>query len=117
MLLTTFIPGGGQFYTKRWVKGIFIGGAQSYIIYKGVSTQFDLNDINQRLEESYSGSLAQEKDALLVRRREIIWWGALVWTIGILDAYVDAQLYDFGSDITMDPGGSPKLNVSINIHY
>ncbi|MCK4225270.1 hypothetical protein KAX29_00060 [candidate division WOR-3 bacterium] len=117
MLLTTFIPGGGQFYTKRWVKGILIGGTQSYIIYKGVSTQFDLNDINQRLKESYSGSLAQEKDALLVRRREIIWWGALVWTIGILDAYVDAQLYDFESDITMDPGGNPKLNVSINIHY
>lgn len=117
MLLTTFIPGGGQFYTKRWVKGILIGGTQSYIIYKGVSTQFDLNDINQRLKESYSGSLAQEKDALLMRRREIIWWGALVWTIGILDAYVDAQLYDFESDITMDPGGNPKLNVSINIHY
>jgi hypothetical protein len=117
MLLTTFIPGGGQFYTKRWVKGILIGGTQSYIIYKGVSTQFDLNDINQRLKESYSDSLAQEKDALLVRRREIIWWGALVWTIGILDAYVDAQLYDFESDITMDPGGNPKLNVSINIHY
>jgi len=117
MLLTTFIPGGGQFYTKRWVKGILIGGTQSYIIYKGVSTEFDLNDINQRLKESYSDSLAQERDALLVRRREIIWWGALVWTIGILDAYVGAQLYDFESDIIMDPGGNPRLNVSINIHY
>ncbi len=117
MLLTTFIPGGGQFYTKRWLKGMLIGGTQSYILYRGIKTQLDLNDVDQRLEESYSNSLAEEKDDLLVQRREIVWWGALVWTIGMLDAYVDARLYDFKSDITIDAGGDPKLTISLNIYY
>jgi hypothetical protein len=117
MLLTTFIPGGGQFYTKRWFKGILIGGTQSYIIYKGAKTQFELNDVERKLQESYSSSLAAEKEDLLVQRREILWLGALVWTIGVLDAYVDARLYDFKSDITIDARGDPKITISFNIQY
>ncbi len=117
MLLTTLIPGGGQFYTKRWFKGILIGGTQSYIIYKGVRTQSDLNDVEKKLKESYSDSLAKEKQNLLIQRREIVWWAALVWTIGVLDAYIDAQLYDIESDITIDERGNPELNISLNIHF
>ncbi len=117
MLLTTFIPGGGQFYTKRYLKGTIIGGAQSYILYKGLKTQFELNDVKRSLKESSGEFLAERKTELLDLRREVAWWGALVWSIGILDAYVDAQLYDFESNITMDPFGNPKLTVSINIHY
>ena len=117
MLLTTLIPGGGQFYTKRWLKGILIGGTQSYIIYRGVRTQFDLNDVEKKLKESYSDSLADEKQYLLIQRREIVWWAALVWTIGVLDAYIDAQLYDIESDITIDERGNPELNISLNIHF
>lgn len=117
MLLTTLIPGGGQFYTKRWFKGILIGGTQSYIIYKGVRTQFDLNDVEKKLKESYSDSLAEEKQNLLIQRREIVWWAALIWTIGVLDAYIDAQLYDIESDITINERGNPELNISLNIHF
>jgi hypothetical protein len=117
MLLTTFIPGGGQFYTKRWIKGIIIGGIQSYIIYRGLDTQFELNDVEKKLQESYSESLFSEKEDLLVKRGEIIWLGALVWTIGVLDAYVDAQLYDFESDIALDVRGEPKITISLNINF
>ncbi len=117
MLLTTFIPGGGQFYTKRWIKGIIIGGTQSYIIYRGLDTQFELNDVEKKLQESYSESLFSEKEDLLVKRGEIIWLGALVWTIGVLDAYVDAQLYDFESDIALDVRGEPKITISLNINF
>lgn len=117
MLLTTFIPGGGQFYTKRWIKGIIIGGTQSYIIYRGLDIQFELNDVEKKLQESYSESLFSEKEDLLVKRGEIIWLGALVWTIGVLDAYVDAQLYDFESDIALDVRGEPKITISLNINF
>jgi hypothetical protein len=117
MLLTTFIPGGGQFYTKRWFKGIIIGGTQSYIIYRGLETQLELNDVEKKLQESYSESLFSEKEDLLVQRGEIIWLGALVWTIGVLDAYVDAQLYDFESDVALDVRGEPKITISLNINF
>jgi hypothetical protein len=115
MLLTAIVPGGGQFYTQRYIKGIIIGGTQSYLIYKEVQTQMDLNKINQTANPS--PELQQEKEDLLDQRRQTAWWMALVWTIGILDAYVDAQLYGFESDVTIDKRGSPKVELSFKIKY
>jgi hypothetical protein len=113
MLLTAAIPGGGQFYTERYFKGIIIGGTQSYLIYRGIQTQLELNKIGNNLSQEAQ----EEKQELFDQRREIGWWMALVWTIGILDAYVDAQLYGFESDLTIDERGSPKIELSLKIHY
>lgn len=116
MLLTTLIPGGGQFYTKRYVKGILIGGAQSYLIYQGTQTQLRLYEIDRE----WNGTIPefqQEKSALLDKRRQIAWWIALVWSLGILDAYVDAQLYNFESNLSLDKNGDPKATLSFKIHY
>ena len=115
MLLTTIIPGGGQFYTERYLKGIIIGGAQSYLIYRGVQTQLRLNELGREI--NLSPEEQEEKQSLTGKRREIAWWMALVWTIGILDAYVDAQLYDFESNVSIDQRGSPKVELSLKIHY
>jgi hypothetical protein len=115
MLLTTLIPGGGQFYTERYFKGIIVGGTQSYLIYRGVQTQLRLNELGREI--NLSPEEQEEEKNLLDQRREIGWWMALVWTIGILDAYVDAQLYGFESDLTIDQRGSPKVEISLKIHY
>lgn len=115
MLLTTIIPGGGQFYTERYIKGIIIGGAQSYLVYRGVQTQLKINELEGKTDLS-----SEEQDLLnekLDKRRKLGWWMALVWTVGILDAYVDAQLYGFESNLTMDQEGSPKVQLSLKIHY
>jgi hypothetical protein len=115
MLLTTIIPGGGQFYTERYFKGIIIGGAQSYLIYREVQTQLKINELEREI------NLSDEEQTLLDdkldERREIAWWMALVWTIGVLDAYVDAQLYGFESNVSIDQRGSPKVELSLKIHY
>ncbi len=115
MLLTTFVPGGGQFYTKRYTKGIIIGGAQTYLIYSGIQTQMDLNKINRTT--NLTPEQQNDKDNLLDQRREIAWWVALVWTIGIFDAYVDAQLYNFESDLSLDKTGKPSVKLSFKIKY
>ncbi len=115
MLLTTIIPGGGQFYTERYVKGIIIGGAQSYLIYKEVQIQLKINELER--EAILSTEQQALLDGKLDERREIGWWMALVWATGILDAYVDAQLYGFESELTIDQRGSPKVALSLKIHY
>lgn len=112
MLLTTLIPGGGQFYTERYVKGVIIGGAQSYLLYRGIQTQIRLDEIGQE-----SIALPEERQNLLEKRRQIAWWMALVWSLGILDAYVDAQLYNFESDLSFDQTGSVKTTLSFKIYY
>ena len=116
MLLTTIFPGGGQFYTERYAKGIIIGGVQSFLIYREVQTQLRLNEIEETLNNP-TPALLQEKDNLLDTRRELAWWMALVWTVGILDAYVDAQLYNFESSLSLDQNGAPKTELSFKIHY
>lgn len=119
MLLTTIIPGGGQFYTERYVKGLIIGGAQSYLIYKGVQTHLNINELEREIDQIQANQ--EEKQTLLekkrAQRREIGWWMALAWTIGILDAYVDAQLYGFESELSLDKNGSPKVELSLKINY
>lgn len=117
MLLTTFVPGGGQFYTERWLKGIIIGGTQSYILYRAYSVQSDINSINERINNNSEEHLTEEKDRLLIQRREIVWWGALVWTLGLVDAYVDAQLYNFEGDITLDERGDPRIELTFRFNY
>ena len=117
MLLTTFIPGGGQFYTERWVKGILVGGTQSYILYRAYKIQGDINSINREIENNPAEYLTEERDDLLIQRRETVWWGALVWTLGILDAYIDAQLYNFEGDITLDNTGHPKFELTFRINH
>jgi TM2 domain-containing membrane protein YozV len=112
MLLTTFVPGGGQFYTERYVKGIIIGGTQSYLLYKGIQTQIRLNEIEKDIN-----ALPQEKQNLLDQRRQFAWWMTLAWTLGILDAYIDAQLYNFESNMSFDRMGGVKAEISFKIHY
>jgi hypothetical protein len=112
MLLTTFIPGGGQFYTERYAKGIIIGGTQSYLLYKGIQTQIRLNETERDISAS-----SEEKQNLIDQREQIAWWMVLVWTIGVLDAYIDAQLYNFESDLSFDQTGSVKTTLSFKIYY
>jgi hypothetical protein len=115
MLLTTVFPGGGQFYTERYAKGIIIGGVQSFLIYRQVQTQLRLNDLEK--SNNPNQELLQKKDNLLDTRRELAWWMVLVWTAGILDAYVDAQLYNFESNLSLDQNGALKTELSFKIRY
>jgi len=116
MLLTTILPGGGQFYTERYTKGIIIGGAQSFLLYKEIQTQLRLNEIEKKLNNPTPG-LLQDKESLLETRRELAWWMLLVWTAGVLDAYVDAQLYNFESNLSIDRSGALRTELSFKISY
>jgi hypothetical protein len=73
-MLLCFMPGGGQFYTERYVPGIILGGGEitlSYFAYKS----------------------HQEKD--YARRNSLLWWDLFVFGYSLADAYVGAKLYGF----------------------
>ncbi len=81
-LLFSVIPGGGQLYNRRPVKSLLFAGAFFYYGYKYSEAQ-----------EDYETDLANSK--LHRARNDKIWMLTLIWTLNILDAYVDAQLWDF----------------------
>ncbi|MBT3229378.1 MAG: hypothetical protein HOD43_02490 [Candidatus Marinimicrobia bacterium] len=81
-LLFSVVPGGGQLYNKHPLKAILFAGAFAYYGYGYTVAQQDYQ--------------ADVSSASLHRvRNDKVWMMALVWTLNILDAYVDAQLWDF----------------------
>ena len=93
ILLSLFIPGGGQFYTENYVKGVLFAGTQAYLL-------FQTNNNYRLYKEAKEGYLMGEVDqAELDLRRSIfydnLWWDGLVWFFALIDTYVGVKLYRF----------------------
>jgi hypothetical protein len=75
------VPGGGQFYTERYVPGVAIGAAEVILGYY---------IIKYHREDNYS------------KRNSMLWWGALVLGFSLADAYVGAKMHGFDVDADID---------------
>ncbi len=88
MLLCLF-PGGGQFYTERYIPGIMIGAGEitlGYYAYKN------------HLEKNYS------------ERNSYLWWELFLFGYSLADAYVGAKMYNFDLETDLD-----KLSIRLNL--
>lgn len=122
------LAGWGQFYNDEWFKGVLMLGAEMATVY-GIVYHADQAAIEKRLAESYAGdsdqneldnSNSQANEHLKnfndhrVAYETHIWLTALVVVYSMLDAYVDAHLYDFevGEELvkeTVSYSLSPRL--------
>ena len=85
----SFVPGGGQLYNKRPIKAILFSGACVYYYIEYLSAQKDYD-------------VDPTDDGLHRTRNDKVWLMGLIWTLNLIDAYVDAQLWDFDKyDIEM----------------
>ena len=99
VLLSALYPGLGQLYNgRRWKTVIYAGLgtvmlANAIILYKESVRAEDTRDTypDQTDEWDYYDQLSTlyREDAI-----SFLWWYGAVWFIGMLDAYVDAHLYD-----------------------
>lgn len=80
MLLCVF-PGGGQFYTERYVPGVLIGGVEIAIGY-------------------YAYRYHREED--YTRRNSMLWWGLFTFGFSLADAYVGAKMHGFDVQADID---------------
>lgn len=90
MLLCVF-PGGGQFYTERYVPGVIIGAAEitlGYFAYK------------------------YHREGDYTRRNSMLWWGLFVFGYSLADAYVGAKMYGFDVQTDLD-----KVSISYNMKW
>ena len=96
-LLFSTIPGGGQLYNKRPLKALLFAGVFSYYTFEYLRTD------NQYRNDLSNQTLHRE-------RNDKIWMMGLIWTINILDAYVEAQLWDF-EDYNIDETNLPEPEI------
>lgn len=80
-LYLSIIPGAGQLYNHKILKAILFSGAFGYyyVRYQDAATVYDESGL----------------DSDHRKRNDQGWMMGLTWTLGLIDAYVDAQLYNF----------------------
>jgi hypothetical protein len=121
MLSSALLPGLGQVYNGRRLKvGILVGFMSFYtgnvIInwqkHKFHEAQRDLlTPGTSAWENQNSLSLFHEERAI-----DFMWWAGATWLIGILDAWIDAHLYDVRA-YTPEPSGpkEPPSSASVGL--
>lgn len=108
MLLSTILPGAGQFYTENYLKGAIITltwgtlGCFSIREHHKATDALTISDTNTYIEH---------RD----RRNNFLWWTAAVWVFSIADAYVASNMYKFKEQETFSYNLElePKLTISL----
>jgi len=93
ILLSLFIPGGGQFYTENYLKGVVFAGSQGYLLYQ---TYYNYKWYKEARDGFLNGGVGEPE--LNYRRAvfyDTLWWDGLVWFLALIDTYVDVKLYRF----------------------
>ncbi len=88
--LSFLLPGGGQFYTKCYLKGAVIASTETYLIHE-FKRIYDLKKENRISDTVYE--------------RKILYNGIIylmVHIYSIADAYISAHFYNFPKDTTLN---------------
>ena len=85
MLRSALVPGWGQFYNGKWLKGTIIAGVEVGLITNAVV-------LHQYMKQADTES---ERDFYWDNRNLSLWWLGASVLYSMADAYVDAHLSDF----------------------
>lgn len=97
MLRSLAFPGWGQWFNEQKIKSVLVFTTQGALI--GLRFHF-----NNKAKKSDPGS--QERAINIDKRNSIYWIMGAVTLLSMLDAYIDAHLFDFdtGPDLEMRVG-------------
>lgn len=98
VLLSAVFPGGGQFYTENYLKGLAIGSAQVSLAYLTLREHYGVQE----------GGDPAEGGAHRARRNRWLWWTAGVWIFGMADAYTSAHMWRFREEQSLSFGPIPR---------
>ncbi len=129
MLLSAILPGSGQFYNESYWKVPIVVGFGVYLVYNWIDNNKLYKDYRSRYEESVATNPPNGDQTLLNNRefykdqRDSFTWYLLIWYfVTLVDAYVDASLYDFnvGSDLSLQTlpvlSPVPVRAIQLNVH-
>lgn len=99
--LSAAFPGGGQLYTRDYLKAGAFAGALGYIGYRYLKE-------DRAAKAAPSDYVWWDHDW---ERRKYKWWGIGVWLVSMADAYVGAHLYKF------DEQSEPEVSLQAGPGY
>ncbi len=88
LMLSAVIPGGGQFYNKSYFKGFIFAGLFVHHLEKAYENNKELQKIDKDEQESLYEHFYE-------KRQSYIGWVVGLTLYSMLDAFVDARLYNY----------------------
>lgn len=100
--LSAILPGAGQFYNRSYWKVPVLLGIAGYLGYKYYDEDKKYRDYRDQYAATQTPeNLAGDENLKTLRefyrnqRNDFVWYFAIVYVINLIDAYVDAHLFDF----------------------
>lgn len=112
VLRSAIVPGFGQFYNESYWKIPVVWGLIGYFAYVWIDNNDSYNRYNDLYVQSdFTNSRYRElRDFFRDQRDEFAIYIGLTYFLQLVDAYVDAHLFDF--DVTPDPiTRTPQLGI------
>ena len=116
MGLSAVLPGAGQIYNESYWKAPIIMGIGGWFVYEWIQNNDLYKDYRDQYQASITTTTPNGNSRLLTirefyrdQRDGFAWYLGLLYAINILDAYVDASLFDFRQDarVTLHPFPQP----------
>lgn len=120
VLRSAIIPGWGQYYNESYWKIPLIWGISGWFVYAYIHN----NDLTIKYRDLYNQSISngdpneryrQLREFYKDERNLFAIYLGLTYFLNLVDAYVDAHLFDF--DVSPTPfTNSPQLNIKFYFH-
>ena len=98
MVFSGVIPGGGQFYNESYYKAAGVLALEGYFIgnlaYNIYQANYYKEEMKKTIGDEYYFNLEQY-NLYFNRRQNDVWWLGTVVFLSIVDAYVDASLFNY----------------------
>jgi hypothetical protein len=122
MLASMVLPGAGQIYNQSYWKAPVVWGFGTYfyLIYH------DQNNLYHQYRDRYAASvdstnplgdpgLKDKRKFYFSQRNTFGWYLAITYLINIVDAYVDASLFNFEVSPDLQPHGEWKATLRVRL--
>jgi len=116
VLRSAIIPGLGQIYNESYYKAPLIWALGGWLTYNWVNNNNLKNDYAELFIQTGNESYRLLRTTYQDRRDEFAIYIGLVYLLNLVDAYVDAHLFDFSVDDFNSPGES-SLRLSMRINF
>jgi TM2 domain-containing membrane protein YozV len=102
VLLSAVIPGAGQFYNRSYWKIPIIAGLVGYFGYEYIRNNNKFKDYRDQYNATITPqnefgdlNLKSLREFYRNQRNDFVWYFMIVYVVNLVDAYVDAHLFDF----------------------
>ena len=86
--LSSLVPGGGQFYNQKYIKGSIVMGLETLAFYSWLE--------NSKIYKNYDAEeYSLKQNRYLEKRNKYAWWVIFLYFYSMIDAMVDAHLSPF----------------------